>query len=297
LHPKCRCEDPCLPTEELNARTAERARAWGVAIESSIETPTSIVAQGLQGNRPVVLKVIKHAGDEWRSGEVCAAFGGRGVVRVYEHVGGAALLERALPGEPLAALVLRGDDEEATSILAALIGRMLPHAPPASCPTVQDWALGFARQLERDTALPPRELVTAAQRVYAELCATQRNPSLLHGDLHHHNVLFDAHRGWLAIDPKGVIGELEYEVGAALRNPVERPDLFATLAIAERRLALFGNSLGIDIDRARAWAFAQAVLAVIWSIEDDVSIDSSDPSWRFALALQDSPALQADYLT
>ena len=42
---------------------------------------------------------------------------------------------------------------------------------------------------------------------------------LLHGDLQHYNVLLDKDRGWVAIDPKGVVGELEYEVGALLRNP------------------------------------------------------------------------------
>lgn len=46
-------------------------------------------------------------------------------------------------------------------------------------------------------------------------------------DLQHYNVLFDDARGWLAIDPKGVVGEVEYEIGAILRNPIERPDLFA----------------------------------------------------------------------
>jgi streptomycin 6-kinase len=40
-------------------------------------------------------------------------------------------------------------------------------------------------------------------------------------DLHHYNVLSDSGRGWLAIDPKGLVGEVEYEVGAAIRNPID----------------------------------------------------------------------------
>jgi len=55
--------------------------------------------------------------------------------------------------------------------------------------------------------------------VYFRLCKPPIQDRLLHGDLHHDNVLFDSRRGGLAIDPKGVIGELKYEIGAALETP------------------------------------------------------------------------------
>ena len=61
--------------------------------------------------------------------------------------------------------------------------------------------------------------VERAQRLYVGLCASQTSTRLLHGDLHHYNILRDGDRGWVAIDPKGVVGEVEYEIGAALRNP------------------------------------------------------------------------------
>src|SRR3970282_489257 len=99
---------------------------------------------------------------------------------------------------------------------------------------------------------------------------------------------------WCAVDPKGVVGELEYEVGAALRNPFDRPDLFAPLAVVERRLEQFGLVLGIDVGRARGWCFAQAVLSAIWSIEDGHTVDSGDPALQLAHALLGSPALRSD---
>ncbi len=135
-----------------------------------------------------------------------------------------------------------------------------------------------------------------AQRIYADLAATQREPALLHGDLHHYNVLSDRARGWCAIDPKGVVGELEYELGAALRNPFDRPELFATLDIVERRLDQFGLVLGLDVGRARGWCFAQAVLAAIWSLEEGDVVDESTPVLQLAHALLGSSALRADYL-
>jgi streptomycin 6-kinase len=108
-------------------------------------------------------------------------------------------------------------------------------------------------------------------------------------------VLSDRARGWCAIDPKGVVGELEYELGAALRNPLDRPDLFASLEIVERRLEQFGLALGVDTSRARGWCFAQAVLAAIWSFEDGHAAEA-EAALTLARSLLDSSALRADFL-
>lgn len=122
--------------------------------------------------------------------------------------------------------------------------------------------------------------------MHSRLCDSQRCTRLLHGDLHHHNVLFDFDRGWVAIDPKGVVGEIEYEIGAALRNPYERPDLFASPATVERRLQLFTSKLNLDFKRALAWGFAQAVLSAIWSVEDGFAVDARNPSIMLAEAIR-----------
>jgi streptomycin 6-kinase len=288
----------CEPAvnKELSDRILFCARAWSLAIERTVQTATSVLVYGKRAGRAVVLKVAKQQGDEWRCGEVAAKFGGRGVVEVYEQMAGAALFERLDPGEPLAALTLNGRDEEATDILAMMLGRMAPQEPPEWSPTVEKWGEGFARYLAGSDTRVPRNLVEPAQKIYAELCLTQRVPALLHGDLHHYNVLSDRARGWCAIDPKGVVGELEYEVGAALRNPFDRPDLFVNLDIVERRLDQFGLGLGLDVGRARGWCFAQAVLAAIWSVEDGAAVDAGHAGLQLATALLESSALRSDYL-
>lgn len=270
-------------------------RAWGVAIERTATTETSLLVYGKRGGAPVLLKVAKEPGDEWRCGEIAATFGGRGVVQVYEHRPGAALFERLDPGEPLVKLTQDGRDDEATDILAMLLGRMAPGDPPAGCATVEQWGEAFARYVATGDARIPPALLEPARRIYADLARTQREPALLHGDLHHYNVLSDRARGWCAIDPKGVVGELEYELGAALRNPLDRPDLFASLDVVERRLDHFGLVLGIDVSRARGWAFAQAVLSAIWSIEDGKQAEA-DAALELARVLLDSEALKADFL-
>jgi len=282
-------------SDELKARIAERVKAWGVRAERAVASETSALVFGTSAGRPVVLKVARGQGDEWRSGEIAAAFGGRGVVQVYEHADGAALLERLVPGMPLASVVLAGRDDEATDVLATLLLRMSPDDPPVACATVEALGLSFDRYLATNDARIPRELALHAQRVYAELARAQRNPALLHGDLQHYNVLRDEKRGWIAIDPKGVVGELEYEIGAALRNPFERPDLLASSEVIERRLALFHAALGIDVDRARGWAFAQGVLAAIWGIEDGHTVDAANPGLRLARAIEQSSQFRADF--
>ena len=282
-------------------RIQQHAREWGVVVGDTFETESSVIAFGARDvdgsgrrDQEVVLKVVKQTGDEWHSGEVLAAFNGTGLVRVYEHAPGAVLLERLRPGNSLSELSLNGRDEEATNILADVIQQMssvelstseresakrasLPH-----CPTVHDWAKGFDRYLATGDDQIPNNLVAAAQRTYVDLCGSQRRPRLLHGDLQPYNVLFDSARAWLAIDPKGVVGEIEYEVGAVLRNPYEQPELFLSRSTIERRLQQFAKKLNLDFERALAWAFAQAVLSAIWSIEDGFAVDATNPALRLA---------------
>ena len=283
------------------------AREWGVVIETTFETETSLIAFGSRSAGPfesqaVVLKVSKREGDEWRSGEILQAFDGNGVARVYQHAPGAVLLERLKPGKSLAELAFGGRDEEATNILADIIEQMSMSVGEASTAhatvlTLWEWAKAF----ERYTATPrglqtaplataadkvPEQLVESAHRLYLRLCASQRDPRLLHGDLQHYNVLFDSERGWLAIDPKGVIGEVEYEIGAILRNPIEQPELFISRVSIERRIKQLTGKLNLNGERVLAWAFAQAVLSVLWDVEDGFAVDAMHPALRLALAIQ-----------
>jgi streptomycin 6-kinase len=72
--------------------------------------------------------------------------------------------------------------------------------------------------------------------------------------------------------------------GAALRNPSERPDLFADPAVIQRRVERFTRELGLNAARAQSWAFAQAVLAAIWGIEDGIRVEP-DRGWLALAAL------------
>ena len=271
----------------LRERVEERIRDWEVVVRDTLDTQSSFVAFGTCNNLPVVLKVIRQFGDEWKCGEVLNAFDGRGVVRVYEYIDGAVLLERLNPGTPLATMALNGRDEEATDIIAGVIQRMAhPGESLQRFVSAEEWGKGFHRYLASGDTQIPNHLVEKGERWYSKLCATQQDIRLLHGDLQHYNILFDRERGWVAIDPKGLMGEIEYEIGAGLRNPCENPELFTSREMVEGRLRRYESKLKLDPKRALGWGFAQAVLSAIWSVEDGFTVDGRNPALMLANTIQ-----------
>jgi len=229
-----------------------------------------------------VLKTSDRVEDARRLGEVLRAFDGSAVVRCYDVVDRGVLMERLQPGYSAADLVARGRDDEATAVVADVIRRMSPREAPSGTPTVRDLASAFRAYRSSGDRQIPRRLVDDAERTYVELCESQRDTRLLHGDLHQSNILFDDVRGWVAIDPKGVVGEVAYEIGASLRNFVEPPKAVTPAATLQRRLEIFERMLGLDQTRMVRWAHAQAVLAAIWLVEDEGVVDPGHPFLTFA---------------
>ena len=131
------------------------------------------------------------------------------------------------------------------------------------------------------------DVVAEAEALYSRLCASQKDPRVLHGDLHHYNVLFDAECGWVAIDPWGAFGELEFEIAASLRNPYEFTDLIATRESIESRLRIYGRLLPINLERTLQWAFAHTVLAALWPTEDGIGLDLQRPFVMAALTVRE----------
>ena len=248
-----------------------------MAVSQIRTTETSQLGFGTRRHQPVVLKVIrKEDSEEWRCGEVLEAFRGEGIVRPIEYAAGAVLLPRLLPGHDLASWPVDGRDEEATEIIASLLRRMSDNAARLDrIRPVDDMQPEFARFRSGADGFIPPHYVDRAEAMFTELCATQRNVRVLHGDLHHYNVLFDNDAGWVAIDPWGVLGEIEFEVGPSLRNPLM--PLPADPRVMERRLRTFEARLTLNADRALKWAFAATVLAILWPVEAGLGVDLRKP--------------------
>ncbi len=204
--------------------------------------------------------------------EALRLYDGRGIARLLEADPecGALLLERLQPGIPLR---LVAEDEIATAIAAGVMQQLWRPVPANHpFPTIADWARGMERlrqEFDGRTGPFPRNLVETAVSLFNDLLPSQAEPILLHGDLHHWNILRAKRAPWLALDPKGVVGEPAYEVGAWLRNPIDRltnwPDL---PRIQARRIDQFADILDLDRQRIVGWGIAQAVLSAWWSYED-----------------------------
>ncbi|MGZ6015745.1 MAG: aminoglycoside phosphotransferase family protein [Phenylobacterium sp.] len=232
-------------------------------------TPTGLIQFVRRSGARLVLKVIAHD-DEAAQAAALAQFSGDGAVRLVATDGPALLIERAIPGGDLVDLVRSGRDDQATAILAETMLSLHRLQPPgAGFRTIEDWGKGFDRARTRALAQGiDAVLIERGAAVYRELCESQGPRRLLHGDLQHYNVLFDANRGWLAIDPKGVIGEAAFDCAAMLRNPVGEPDLAADPAVMARRVAILAERCGLEARRILGWGFSGAVLSALWSVED-----------------------------
>lgn len=221
---------------------------------------------------PAVLKLSFPRDEGFRTeAAALAAFGGRGICRLLELDldRGAMLLERLRPGRPLTDI---GDDEEATSAAAGVMKKLWRPAPQDHAfPTVSGWSRGFERLRRRfdgGTGPMPGKLVGEAEALFAELLGSAGDPFLLHGDLHQENILSAGREPWLAIDPKGVVGEAAYDTAALLHNPVGALDAPDPGGLLARRLDVLSRELRLDRARVRAWGLAQAVLAAYWGFED-----------------------------
>jgi len=222
-------------------------------------------------------------------------YNGRGACQLLDAdaENGMLLLERLQPGHMLASIM---DDEYATRIAAQVMKHLWGNRNDlsryrATTPALaggarevattnfirlNDWFNGFQRLRQRfdgGTGPLPEKLVATAESLSQELLEENKDEVLLHGDFHHYNVL-KSQRGWLAIDPKGVIGPRGYEVGPFLINPV--PYLLNgsdPRVQTEKRIAILSEMLGMERERIRSWGLCHAVLSAWWSIEDN------DPGW------------------
>jgi streptomycin 6-kinase len=229
------------------------------------ETRSSWLLFVRSGGKPAVLKVYKPNSDETRGSDILRHWGER-AVRVFAADGTAMVVERIVPGSPLSALTA-DDDDRATHIWCDTVTGL--HVAPAP----KGWKTLFDCGRSYNTRYPEHPLLTRAlfergRQTFFELCETQSAKQLLlHGDLHHDNILYDRERSWLVIDPKGYAGELEFETASFLHNPARE---FRTPATLERRARILADRLELNENRILRWCFAHGVLSALWNIDDAV---------------------------
>lgn len=237
----------------LRRTAGEVAAEWGVELGEPFALARYSYVAGAGDD--AVLKVTPPGDDEAdEEADALALWAGDGAARLLRRDRGrrALLAERARPGDDISGL----PEDEATPI-AVEVGLRLWR--PAAAPFrwvgdhVPRWLDNAARH----------ELVPLARELYASLDVGRG--TLVHGDFHHHNILRSA-RGWLAIDPKPMLGEPEYDVPSFLWNPIPYR---MRLDVTERRLAAFAAA-GLDEERMRRWAVIRG--AYLGADPDEVEV-------------------------
>jgi streptomycin 6-kinase len=209
-------------------------------------------------------------------------YAGQGAVNLLdaEEEKGMFLLERLQPGRMLSEIE---DDVRATEIAADVMLKIRRPLESGSLlsdmqePVLQkfiklsDWFKAFERlraQFNGGTGPFDKKLFETAEAIVKDFFAEAYQPTLMHGDFHHYNIL-EAERGWLIIDPKGVIGPAEYEVGPLLINPLGRSLSGTNPRLRmEKRFAILAERLSVERERIRKWGIAHAVLSACWNLED-----------------------------
>ncbi len=254
----------------LPARAEAIARDWGLSLGPPLGGSTQgLVCEVWRADGTLaVLKLEKPGQGVAAQAAALAAWEGRGAVRLLraDSNHGALLLERLVPGAPLATLCAAGRDEEAMAVVAE-VSLTLRRPPPegAVLADAHGWwrAIAACRDRRLDPALRDRAL-----GIWRDLVVSSAEPCLLHGDLHHGNILADG-AGWRAIDPIGAAGDALFDPASALCEPVSFLIRFDKPGrLLNRRLAALAERLAADHARLAAWAFAIAVLKTVWAIED-----------------------------
>ncbi|WP_433226509.1 aminoglycoside phosphotransferase family protein [Actinomadura formosensis] len=250
------------------------ARDWGLRLGRPFDLSCHWVAEATPEDGGAAVLKLGPPGADHLAAEAAAlaAYDGHGAVRLLAHdpARGAFLLERAVPGTPASALV-PDRDEEATAAAVSVM-RRLHRTPPPDCPLPRLETEGASlkdhlRRHPGDGPLP-RHLVERAARLFDELCADPSGTVVLHGDLHHDNILRATREPWLGIDPHGYVGDPGYEAGALLYNPDPEDRDDALLRLVPARVEQLADGLGLPPERVVAWGFVKAVLAEVWTLED-----------------------------
>ena len=242
--------------------------AWSLVVDgSTITTPAAKLLPVRYQGQPAMLK-ISTAAEEQAGYDVLQWWAGDGAAHVLARAGAALLMERAAGGQTLSALSAQGRDADATAILCSTIAKL--HAPRAAAmPALVPLQAWFTALTAQEPA--PDSVLQRAQCTAQALLADPQDRVCLHGDIHHANVLDGGPRGWLAIDPKGLLGERGFDYANLFCNPN------SAIACDPQRFAarVAAVSAGAQLDRKRLlqWILAWAGLSAAWHAEDGTPAD------------------------
>jgi streptomycin 6-kinase len=214
---------------------------------------------------PAILK-ISYEPEEIAGARTMQWWGGQGAARVWALDHEALLLERLTGSRDLTDMARGPEDDAATAAICDVLARLhVPRAAPRPNTLVplEEWFSPLAPAAARIGGA-----YALAAQAAAELFATAEPPVVLHGDMHHGNVL-DSERGWLVIDPKGLFGDRGYDHANLFCYPwdcAEAPSRFG------RRARIVSALANLALPRLISWVIAYTGVTAACAL-----IDGKDP--------------------
>ncbi|NTZ89536.1 aminoglycoside phosphotransferase family protein [Agrobacterium tumefaciens] len=258
----------------MSRTTPSFPASWNIEAAKQIaDTPAGVVYAVTRGDgSPAVAKVLKNKvlKDSLRGADFITWRAGVGCVELLERSDDILLMEHA-GAETLRDVLFRdGDDDAATEIAADVLltyHQPSQQPPPSSLLTLPLYFESLFRKAEQDRTDGVESIYIEAATLAQELIDGQRDVKPLHGDLHHENIMRSG-RGWIIIDPAGLIGDAALDVANMFSNPLDRFDLTRSEARIASMAAIFSRALQRDERVLLQYAFAYGCLSAAWHEED-----------------------------
>ena len=253
-------------------------RLWNCEPDGEmVFTESSLLWPVTGAKEKLMLKIADPEDDEARAFEMLQLYEGRGAVRLIKSHNNAQILERISDdtGCPtLQAIALTGQDDAATGIICDVIAQLhaaaIAQKPPANLIPFRQRSDDLRKRTDEGTVrAEDRHIFQLACHLCNELIAdTAETRMPLHGDIHHFNVLRSSHRGWLAIDPKGILGPRVYEYANTLCNPYMHTDFVAHPNRMDRQASIISERAELNKNLLIQFVFLHAMQCAAWSLDE-----------------------------
>lgn len=242
---------------------------WGVTPDGEPQhSPDGTVLFGERHGEPVAIKMLGQDFDSSGAGAASRLFSEKGGIKVLDSADGSLLLERATPGTSLKEALFKNPAMDDTAIFCDTALKLHGSSRAKdSIPPLFDWCSSLKTPAPDVINQLGEETLSKASRLFSALWNSQTTTTALHGDLHHDNIILDQKKGWLAIDPKGVVGDPALEAAAFLRNPLEQTEKITKADVLSERIQTIADRTGWEKHRIISWAYCQNVLSAVWDIQ------------------------------
>lgn len=261
----------------LEAKTKEIAKKWGLILESPVNNLSYNYVINVKDKKKneYILKMGLPGFDFQNEVRTVQHYDGNGCAKVIQSdlEIGAMLLEKLKPGKMLSAI----QDEEVVIKTFCEVWKSIRRPLPdtGEYPTISNWASAFSnyrKMFPTNDGPIPTERVKMAETYIEEIMQSSNDIQLLHGDLHHENILYSTERGWMAIDPKGVAGDSHFDLISFMIN-----HLFSKSnpkELLKLRVETLSEQLHLNHEKLLKAAIGMSTLYACWGVED------KDPDWK-----------------